>query len=131
MLWVLDTNACIRVLNGTSAPLVERMRSTDPAHIALCSVVKAELLYGTIDGHKEFFRCPIPEDSRSMMNAVFRLPSEDLEAQFIADGLAAGFGGLKGHRSVGGIRVSMYNAMPLKGIEELVEFMTDFARKNG
>ena len=46
MLWVLDTNACIRVLNGTSAPLVERMRGTDPAHIALCSVVKAELLYG-------------------------------------------------------------------------------------
>lgn len=95
------------------------------------NAAKAELLYGTIDGHKEFFRCPIPEDSRSMMNAVFRLPSEDLEAQFIADGLAAGFGGLKGHRSVGGIRVSMYNAMPLKGIEELVEFMTDFARKNG
>jgi phosphoserine aminotransferase len=92
---------------------------------------KAKLLYGTIDSNKEFFRCPVKEDSRSIMNVVFRLPSEDLEAKFIADAKAAGFGGLKGHRSVGGIRVSMYNAMPLKGIQELTKFMKDFAQKNG
>ena len=92
---------------------------------------KGELLYGTIEANKEFFRCPVKEDSRSVMNAVFRLPTEDLEAKFVADGLAAGFGGLKGHRSVGGIRVSMYNAMPLEGIQALTEFMKDFAQKNG
>ena len=92
---------------------------------------KANLLYGTIDANKDYFRCPVPVDSRSVMNVVFRLPDEDLEKKFIADGLAAGFGGLKGHRSVGGIRVSMYNAMPLKGIQELTTFMKDFAEKNG
>jgi len=92
---------------------------------------KAKLLYGIIDNNKEFFRCPVQEDSRSIMNVVFRLPSEDLEAKFVADGLAAGFGGLKGHRSVGGIRVSMYNAMPLKGIQELTDFIKEFAKKNG
>ena len=92
---------------------------------------KANLLYGTIEGNSDFFRCPVKEDSRSVMNVVFRLPDEELEKKFVADGLAAGFGGLKGHRSVGGIRVSMYNAMPLKGIEELTAFMKDFAQKNG
>jgi phosphoserine aminotransferase len=92
---------------------------------------KADLLYGTIAGMSEFFRCPVREDSRSIMNVVFRLPDEDLEKKFVADGLAAGFGGLKGHRSVGGIRVSMYNAMPLKGIQELTKFMKDFAKDNG
>ena len=92
---------------------------------------KAELLYGAIAEMGEFYKCPVREDSRSIMNVVFRLPDEDLEKRFIADGLAGGFGGLKGHRSVGGIRVSMYNAMPLKGIEELVSFMKDFAADNG
>ncbi len=92
---------------------------------------KGELLYRTIDANSDFFRSPIRKDSRSLMNVVFRLPSEELEQQFIAEGLAAGFGGLKGHRSVGGIRVSMYNAMPLKGIEALTAFMLEFMKKNG
>ena len=95
------------------------------------NVEKGRLLYGTMEGNKEFFSCPVREDSRSLMNVVFRLPNEDLEKKFIADGLAGGFGGLKGHRSVGGIRVSMYNAMPLKGIQALTEFMKNFARDNG
>lgn len=92
---------------------------------------KGNLLYGTIDSNKDFFRCPIRDDSRSLMNVVFRLPNEELEAKFITEGLAAGFGGLKGHRSVGGIRVSMYNAMPLEGIKAVTDFMTEFAEKNG
>ena len=79
----------------------------------------------------DFYNCPVREDSQSLMNVVFRLPSEDLEAQFIAEALEAGFGGLKGHRSVGGIRASIYNAMPLKGIEALTDFMKAFAQKNG
>ncbi|MBN2031366.1 3-phosphoserine/phosphohydroxythreonine transaminase [bacterium] len=92
---------------------------------------KADLLYGTIDDNPDFFKGATEKESRSFMNVTFRLPSEDLEAKMISDAKAAGFGGLKGHRSVGGIRVSMYNAMEPQGIQELTEFMKDFARKNG
>ena len=92
---------------------------------------KGALLYGTLDENAEFFRTPVAVASRSLMNAVFRLPNEDLEAQFVAEAKNAGFGGLKGHRSVGGIRVSMYNAMPLEGIQALTSFMKEFAQKNG
>ncbi|MBN2414385.1 3-phosphoserine/phosphohydroxythreonine transaminase [bacterium] len=95
------------------------------------NAAKGKLLYSVIDDNADFFRSPIARDSRSLMNVVFRLPSEDLEKQFIADASAAGFGGLKGHRSVGGIRVSMYNAMTLKGIEALTEFMLGFMKDNG
>ena len=65
------------------------------------------------------------------MNVVFRLPTEELEAKFVAEGKAAGMVGLKGHRSVGGCRASIYNAMPPEGVEVLAGFMEDFARKNG
>lgn len=92
---------------------------------------KGKLLYNTIDNNSEFYRGTVELESRSLMNATFRLPSENLEATFISEALASGFGGLKGHRSVGGIRVSMYNAMTLEGIKALTEFMVDFAKKNG
>ena len=92
---------------------------------------KGDLLYGVIADHPDFYRCPVAEDSRSYMNVVFRLPSEELEAQFVTEGKAAGMVGLKGHRSVGGCRASIYNAMPLEGVETLADFMKDFARKNG
>jgi phosphoserine aminotransferase len=93
---------------------------------------KADLLYGFMDGSGGFFKGTVTDpESRSVMNVTMRLPSEDLEKKLIGDGAAAGFKGLKGHRSVGGIRVSMYNAMPLKGIEDLVEFFKEFQRKNG
>jgi len=92
---------------------------------------KADLLYGTIDANPDFFRNPVEKASRSVMNPVFRLPSEDLEKKFIAEAQAAGMVGLKGHRSVGGIRASMYNAMEVSGVETLVAFMKDFASKNG
>ena len=65
------------------------------------------------------------------MNVVFRLPSEDLEAKFVAEGKAAGMVGLKGHRSVGGCRASIYNAMPLEGVQVLAGFMEEFAKNNG
>ena len=64
------------------------------------------------------------------MNITMRLPTEDLESKFIAEAKAAGFGGLKGHRSVGGVRVSLYNAMPLAGAEKLAEFMVEFKKGN-
>ncbi|MGB0680934.1 MAG: 3-phosphoserine/phosphohydroxythreonine transaminase [Polyangiales bacterium] len=92
---------------------------------------KAELLYGTVDALAGFYRCPVEKSSRSVMNAVFRLPSEALEAQFLASAKEVGMVGLKGHRSVGGIRVSMYNAMGPEGIETLTAFMREFARTHG
>ena len=92
---------------------------------------KGKLLYDTMDANNEFYRGTVEPDSRSLMNVTFRLPSEELESQFISEALENGFGGLKGHRSVGGIRVSMYNAMPLEGIKALTDFMVDFSKKNG
>ena len=91
---------------------------------------KASLLYEAIDSTK-FYRGHADPDSRSIMNITFRLPSEDLEKKFAAEATAQGLDGLKGHRSVGGIRASIYNAFPLEGVKALVSFMNDFERKNG
>ncbi len=92
---------------------------------------KGDLLYGVMADNPGFYNCPVDEDSRSYMNVVFRLPSEDLEAKFVAEGNAAGMVGLKGHRSVGGCRASIYNAMPLEGVQVLAAFMEEFAKNNG
>ncbi|MEM9067584.1 MAG: 3-phosphoserine/phosphohydroxythreonine transaminase [Myxococcota bacterium] len=92
---------------------------------------KAETLYGFIDSNSDFFRCPVEKGSRSVMNAVFRLPSEELEKQLIQAAADEGMVNIKGHRSVGGIRVSMYNAMDPANVDKLVAFMKDFAAKNG
>ena len=92
---------------------------------------KQELLYQTIDGSEGFYRGTVARGSRSWMNATMRLPHEALEKQFIGEATENGLAGLKGHRSVGGVRVSMYNAMSLAGIETLIQFMKDFAIRNG
>jgi phosphoserine aminotransferase len=84
-----------------------------------------------IEGLPGFYRCPVEKGSRSYMNVVFRLPSEELEAKFVAEAKAAGMVGLKGHRSVGGCRASIYNAMDYQGVDTLAGFMEEFARKNG
>ncbi|MEW6349188.1 MAG: 3-phosphoserine/phosphohydroxythreonine transaminase [Thermodesulfobacteriota bacterium] len=91
---------------------------------------KAELLYKTIDA-MDFYRGTAQPDSRSLMNVTFRLPSEELEKKFVAEAAKSGMGGLKGHRSVGGCRASIYNATGLKAIETLVDFMKGFAKNNG
>jgi len=91
---------------------------------------KAKLLYDAIDS-TEFYRGHADLDSRSIMNVTFRLPSADLEKKFATEATAAGMDGLKGHRSVGGIRASIYNAFPREGCEALVEFMKEFEKKNG
>lgn len=91
---------------------------------------KAALLYEAIDS-TDFYRGHAEKDSRSLMNVTFNLPTPELEAQFIAEATAAGLDGLKGHRSVGGCRASIYNAFPREGVEKLVEFMAAFASKNG
>jgi phosphoserine aminotransferase len=91
---------------------------------------KAALLYAAIDA-TDFYRPHAAADSRSLMNVTFRLPSEELEKQFVSEATKAGLDGLKGHRSVGGIRASIYNAFPKAGVETLVAFMKEFERKNG
>ncbi len=95
------------------------------------NAAKAAEVYKAIDTSGGFYRCPVDKDVRSLMNLVFRLPSEDLEKRFISQATEEGFLGLKGHRSVGGCRASLYNAMPLEGARALGEFMNEFARKNG
>jgi len=91
---------------------------------------KAHLLYEAIDA-TDFYRGHADVDARSPMNVTYRLPSEELEKKFTSEATAQGLDGLKGHRSVGGIRASIYNAFPRAGVEALVSFMKEFERKNG
>lgn len=91
---------------------------------------KANKLYAEID-RSGFYRGTAEKNSRSRMNITFRLPSEELENKFVKETTAAGLDGLKGHRSVGGMRASIYNAFPEDGIDALVSFMQEFERKNG
>ena len=98
--------------------------------IARVNQRKAAKLYAEID-RTGFYRATANKDDRSLMNVTFRLPSEALEKQFVKESTAAGFDGLKGHRSVGGMRASIYNAFPEDGIDGLVDFMREFERKNG
>ena len=91
---------------------------------------KAALLYKAIDGSNGYYRGHAEVDSRSLMNVTWRLPSEELEKQFVKEATARGLDGLKGHRAVGGLRASIYNAFPYEGVEALVDFMEEFRRKN-
>jgi phosphoserine aminotransferase len=94
------------------------------------NIRKANKLYAEID-RTGFYRGHAMRDSRSRMNVTFRLPSEELEKKFVKEATAAGLDGLKGHRSVGGLRASIYNAFPEPGVDALVQFMQEFERKNG
>ena len=92
---------------------------------------KAAVLYDYIDESEGFYKGTVTvKEDRSLMNVTYRLPSEELEKKFVAEATEKGFSGLKGHRSVGGIRASIYNAFPKKGVEDLVEFMKDFRKNN-
>jgi phosphoserine aminotransferase len=92
---------------------------------------KAGKLYAAIDGSGGFYKGHAAAADRSWMNVTFRLPSEDLEKSFVAEATKQGLDGLKGHRSVGGIRASIYNAFPEEGVDALVGFMSDFQRARG
>ena len=100
------------------------------AAIEKVNIRKAERIYAEID-RTGFYRGHAAPDSRSRMNITFRLPSEELEKRFVKESAAAGLDGLKGHRSVGGLRASIYNAFPEAGVDALVQFMQEFERKNG
>jgi phosphoserine aminotransferase len=112
-----------RVLKWTLAQggLVEMARRNEE---------KARLLYDYLDA-QDFYRAPVRPDSRSLMNVVFRTPSAELDARFVAEAAKRGLDGLEGHRSAGGMRASIYNAFPRAGCEALVEFMKDFAARHG
>lgn len=92
---------------------------------------KAKLLYAALDARPKFYAAPVEKESRSVMNIVFRLPTEALEEAFVAEAKRQRMIGLKGHRSTGGIRVSAYNAVSVEDIQSLVNFMNTFANANG
>lgn len=98
--------------------------------IEKANIAKKDRIYQLLDLYPDYYRGTVRTDSRSWMNITFRLPSEELEKKFIAEAKAAGMSGLKGHRSVGGVRVSTYNAQTLEGIETLAKFMEEFKKKN-
>lgn len=91
---------------------------------------KAKLLYDVLDAHPEFYIGHARPSDRSLMNVTFRFASDELQSQFLSDATEQGLASLKGHRSVGGIRASIYNAMPLEGAQTLANFMSDFANRN-
>lgn len=100
------------------------------AAMAQRNQAKAEKLYAAIDG-SSFYRNPVAKDARSWMNAPFTLARPELDKTFLAEAKAAGLVALEGHRSVGGMRASLYNAMPMEGVNALVSFMREFERKHG
>lgn len=99
--------------------------------IAKLNERKGKLIYDCIDGSGGFYRGHAQAGSRSLMNVTFRLPSEELEARFVKESAAADLNGLKGHRSVGGLRASIYNAVPESSVQALVDFMKDFHKRAG
>lgn len=101
------------------------------AAIDAVNAEKARILYASIDGSGGFYRNPVDPDCRSRMNVPFVLADPQLDATFLAESKAAGLASLKGHKSVGGMRASIYNAVSLEGVQALVDFMNDFAKRNG
>nr|MCR4668274.1 aminotransferase class V-fold PLP-dependent enzyme [Clostridia bacterium] len=93
-------------------------------------VKKAAMLYDCIDSSDGFYTCPVAKEDRSLMNVVFVTGSPDLDAKFVSEARAEGMVNLKGHRSVGGLRASIFNAMPVEGVEALVDFMERFKKAN-
>jgi len=126
---MLNTPPCfsIYILSLTTQWLLDKGGVTG---IQAINEAKAGRLYAAIQS-TEFFSGTAAPEYRSTMNITFRLPSEELEAQFISEAAAQGMSGLKGHRSVGGIRASIYNAFPEAGVDALIDFMKDFEQKNG
>jgi len=94
------------------------------------NVAKAKLVYDYLD-QSEFYQSPVAKNDRSRMNVPFRLKNEKLDDAFLKGAQAAGLVELKGHRSVGGMRASIYNAMPMAGVQALVDYMRDFEKKQG
>ena len=101
------------------------------AQMEKTNIAKAKLLYATIDASNGFYNCPVALSDRSRMNVPFTLKDANLDGDFLKQADARGLLQLKGHRSVGGMRASIYNAMPLEGVQALVDFMNEFAKSKG
>ena len=101
------------------------------AQMEKTNIAKAKLLYATIDASNGFYHCPVALSDRSRMNVPFTLKDANLDGDFVKQADARGLLQLKGHRSVGGMRASIYNAMPLEGVQALINFMNEFAKKHG
>jgi phosphoserine aminotransferase len=95
------------------------------------AALKSAIIYDAIDSSGGYFRSPVDSLYRSKMNIVFRMKSEELEKKFLAETKAAGMLGLKGHRSVGGLRASIYNSLPVEDVQALADLMKEFQRVNG
>ena len=100
------------------------------AEVEKVNIAKADKLYGYLDS-SSFYSTPVAKGDRSRMNVVFRTPSDELDAKFVKDALPYGLTDLKGHRLVGGCRASIYNAMPMEGVDALIAYMKEFERLNG
>jgi len=101
------------------------------AQMEKTNIAKAKLLYATIDASNGFYNCPVALSDRSRMNVPFTLKDANLDGDFVKQADARGLLQLKGHRSVGGMRASIYNAMPLEGVQTLINFMNEFAKNYG
>ncbi|MEQ1813791.1 MAG: 3-phosphoserine/phosphohydroxythreonine transaminase, partial [Candidatus Nitrotoga sp.] len=106
-------------------------RNGGVATIEQTNIAKAAMLYSAIDSSNGFYNCPVARADRSRMNVAFTLQNASLDSVFLKQAEQQGLMQLKGHRSVGGMRASIYNAMPLEGVQALVSFMRDFSRKVG
>ena len=113
------------IATGAVAVCIPEIPFDEDAAIEKINDAKAAKLYGFLDD-SSFFSCPVKGLDRSRMNVVFRTPSEEMDAKFVAEATAAGLTQLKGHRLVGGCRASIYNAMPMEGVKKLVDFMKEF-----
>lgn len=127
--WNTPPTFAIYVLGKVAHWLADQMGGLEA--MARQNQAKAELLYDVIDRHAGFYLGHAQPGSRSQMNVTFNLPSEELQKRFLTEAGSHDLAALKGHRSVGGIRASIYNAMPRDGVETLANFMRDFAAKNG
>ena len=124
--WVPPKHCC------TPGPVARSAKAASSCSSRRSSAIKrSQIIYDTVDNSGGWYRSPVEQASRSRMNVVWRLPSEDLEKKFVAEGKEHGMTGLKGHRSVGGIRVSTYNAVSLDWVRAVTDLMKDFAKRNG
>ena len=125
---VFNTPPCYAIyIAGLTFKWIKKMGGL--AEMKKINEKKAKILYDFLDSSKLFKGTVVPED-RSLMNVPFVTGSEELDAKFVSEAKKAGFVNIKGHRSVGGMRASIYNAMPVEGVEKLVEFMKKFEEEN-
>ena len=127
-MWNTPPTFAVYVLGLVAEWLEETIGGLDKIHEI--NRQKSSLLYDVLDRYPEFYIGHAQKEDRSLMNVTFRFANDEAQAKFLTEAAEQGLSGLKGHRSVGGIRASIYNAMPQEGVRGLAEFMSDFAARN-